>query len=102
MPSNRLLRTSAIVVGLVLFASACGGGSSGLSSVGTSTPAPAEDTAGATESTEAGSDLAADEPSEENQLPQVPVIDIATGEEVVLSTFAPAATPIVLWFWAPH
>jgi hypothetical protein len=48
------------------------------------------------------SPTAAAEPAGENQLPNVNVIDIATGDEVLLSSYAPAATPIVLWFWAPH
>ena len=42
------------------------------------------------------------EPAGENELPEVTVIDITSGDEVLLSSYAPAATPIVLWFWAPH
>ncbi len=42
------------------------------------------------------------EPAGENQLPDVEVVDLATGDNVLLSSFAPADRPIVLWFWAPH
>lgn len=38
----------------------------------------------------------------QNQLPDVNVVDLATGEEVNLASFAPTDNPIVLWFWAPH
>lgn len=41
-------------------------------------------------------------PDGPNELPRVAMIDIATGDEVTLSDFAPSDTPIVLWFWAPH
>ncbi len=35
-------------------------------------------------------------------LPDVDVVDLATGETVNLASFAPADRPILLWFWAPH
>jgi hypothetical protein len=53
-------------------------------------------------STESQPETESDQPRGENQLPDVTMIDIVTGEEVSLSSFAPADTPIVLWFWAPH
>lgn len=49
---------------------------------------------------------AGDEPaaaaSAVNQLPDVDVIDVASGDEINLAGFAPSDKPIVLWFWAPH
>lgn len=37
-----------------------------------------------------------------NDLPAVKVVDVVSGESLVLSSLAPADRPILLWFWAPH
>lgn len=37
-----------------------------------------------------------------NDLPAVTVVDVVSGESLVLSSLAPANRPILLWFWAPH
>lgn len=37
-----------------------------------------------------------------NDLPDVTVVDVYTGDEVGLASFAPTDKPIVVWFWAPH
>jgi len=37
-----------------------------------------------------------------NALPQVSVVDVASGDSIVLSSLAPADRPILVWFWAPH
>ena len=42
------------------------------------------------------------EPAGQNELPDVRLVDLGTGADVTLASFAPADTPIVLWFWAPH
>ncbi|MFM7537791.1 MAG: hypothetical protein ACKO91_18635 [Acidimicrobiales bacterium] len=35
-------------------------------------------------------------------LPDVEVLDVATGRPVRLATFVPADKPTLVWFWAPH
>ena len=35
-------------------------------------------------------------------LPDVTVIDVVSGESLLVSSLAPADRPILLWFWAPH
>ena len=37
-----------------------------------------------------------------NDLPAVTVVDVVSGESLVLSSLAPADRPILVWFWAPH
>ncbi|MDE0652871.1 MAG: hypothetical protein OXI26_04420 [bacterium] len=37
-----------------------------------------------------------------NDLPGVTVVDVVSGESLVLSSLAPADRPILAWFWAPH
>lgn len=41
-------------------------------------------------------------PAGPNDLPAVVVRDVATGDEVDLSSFAPGELPFVVWFYAPH
>ena len=38
----------------------------------------------------------------DNELPEVTVINVVSGESLVLSSLAPADRPILTWFWAPH
>lgn len=45
---------------------------------------------------------AAQEAADGNALPSVTVIDVVSGESLVLSSLAPADRPILAWFWAPH
>lgn len=45
---------------------------------------------------------AAEEPAPPSDLPNVPVIDLATGAEFSVASLVPSDTPILLWFWAPH
>jgi len=35
-------------------------------------------------------------------LPDVNVLRVSTGETVNLASLAPASTPLIIWFWAPH
>ncbi|MCY3662606.1 MAG: hypothetical protein OXH28_07245 [bacterium] len=37
-----------------------------------------------------------------NDLPEVTVVNVVSGESIVLSSLAPADRPILAWFWAPH
>ncbi|MCE2532317.1 MAG: hypothetical protein J4F44_07650 [Acidimicrobiia bacterium] len=37
-----------------------------------------------------------------NDLPEVTVVNVVSGESLVLSSLAPADRPILAWFWAPH
>lgn len=68
----------------------------------TSEPAPEATAADPPEDEPAAEEAPTEEPRGENQLPAVDVVDINTGAEVDLSSFAPGTQPIVLWFWAPH
>lgn len=40
--------------------------------------------------------------SPKSALPQVTVDDVGTGAKVALASLAPAARPLLVWFWAPH
>lgn len=37
-----------------------------------------------------------------NDLPEVTVVNVVSGESLLLSSLAPADRPILAWFWAPH
>lgn len=37
-----------------------------------------------------------------NVVPELAVLDVATGDSVDLGGLIPAERPILLWFWAPH
>ena len=38
----------------------------------------------------------------DSDLPDVTILRVSTGEELNLSSLAPASRPLLLWFWAPH
>lgn len=42
------------------------------------------------------------EPAPPSDLPDVQLIDLATGGEFSVASLVPSDTPILLWFWAPH
>lgn len=90
----RTARVAAAAAVAVLLAGACGGGDS--------TSSDLTAAASAEPRTEPASQTEALAEAPNNQLPDVDVIDIASGAEVNLRTLAPADKPIVLWFWAPH
>ncbi|MEM7286348.1 MAG: hypothetical protein AAF480_08360 [Actinomycetota bacterium] len=129
MTSKRTPRLAALGLSTALIAAACGAGDSQQTTAAvpdldeaelpvqspateeepTSEPTaaeaePAEATAAPSETAAASEpeDEPAAEPAGENQLPEVEVVDLASGDNVLLSSFAPADRPIVLWFWAPH
>jgi hypothetical protein len=35
-------------------------------------------------------------------LPPVSVLDVAAGDEVVLSSYLPADRPVLVWMWSPY
>lgn len=41
-------------------------------------------------------------PVDRNDLPEVTVIDVASGESLVMASLAPADRPILVWTYAPH
>lgn len=43
----------------------------------------------------------ADSPGEAAGLPPVPLVDVASGATVELSSLVPSSTPILAWFWTP-
>lgn len=98
MTAKRTPRLVALGFCAAALASACGAGESDQ----TTTAVPGLDRAEAPASAPAADGDAAAAPTGENQLPSVEVVDLATGDTVLLSSFAPADRPIVLWFWAPH
>ena len=125
MTSKRTPRLAALGLGTALLAAACGAGESQQTTAAVpdldeaqvpaeapapepeaeAEPAAEEATAPPPEPTTAEAEPDAEpaaEPAGENQLPVVEVVDLATGDNVLLSSFAPADRPIVLWFWAPH
>ena len=61
---------------------------------GTEAPAP--------EAAESAPPAPATAPADRNELPAVNVVDVASGESLLLSSLAPADRPILVWFWAPH
>ncbi len=87
---------AALVVATAVVAGCAGG--TGEGSLSTTAPAPTEEQPTAV----GGARIAGEASTGENQLPAVDVIDVASGQEVDLAGYAPAETPIVLWFWAPH
>lgn len=124
MTSKRTPRLAALGLSTALLAAACGAGESQQTTAAvpdldeaqvpaeapaaeqdpqTEPPAAQEGAAAPPAETANESEAeAAAEPAGENQLPAVEVVDLATGDTVLLSSFAPADRPIVLWFWAPH
>ena len=60
--------------------------------------APAADPAPAPQPAPAPAPAAAPD----NDLPEVTVVNVVSGESLVLSSLAPADRPILAWFWAPH
>jgi len=76
----RLLGPIALPLALVVGAAACGSGEEvpGLTEAGV----PVDDSAG-------------------SALPEVTVLDLASGEDVRLASYVPADRPVLVWMWAP-
>lgn len=97
----------ALVSALSLVIAACGGGGGGetpfLATGGGGDTSGSQSSPSAPASVEPGGvPSSGDAASARNQLPDVTVIDVATGSEVNLRALVPADNPLVLWFWAPH
>lgn len=68
----------------------------------TEAPTPTEAPEPATESTAPAPEPATESTAPASDLPSVELVDVATGANVNLTSFAPSDRPLVLWFWAPH
>lgn len=81
-----------------------GGGNDGDSSSGDeSVSAPESNPVPASNPTAEALEPSASPPAPINSdLPDVPMLRVSTGEELSLSSLAPASRPLLLWFWAPH
>lgn len=89
--------TVAVLALVAVVAAACAG--SEPSQVATAPAPPAQPPA---DPPPADPPPAAQEAADGNALPSVTVIDVVSGESLVLSSLAPADRPILAWFWAPH
>ena len=104
MNENRLARPPAsprkarflvaVLAVAAITAAACGGDDEN-SQVGTAPAAPAADPAPAPQPDPAPAGPV-------NDLPEVDVVNVVSGETLLLSSLAPADRPILAWFWAPH
>ena len=110
MASSRSLRAAAVVAAFGL--AGCGGSTSEVDSASPSTDPPAGAATRSTPSTLPTVDAAAepsvaDTPAQapgstaRSALPDLTVDDVAGGK-VQLASLAPAAQPLLVWFWAPH
>jgi len=86
---SRMTRLLVVLAAALVVAAACAG--SEQSQVSTPPAAPPADPAPAP---------APGDPV--NDLPEVTVVNVVSGESIVLSSLAPADRPILAWFWAPH
>ncbi len=58
--------------------------------------------AGSAPDTPAAGEAAADESTETLALPAISVIDVSSGQGVLLTDLAADPRPTLLWMWAPH
>ena len=110
MKSLRL--TGGAAIATAMLAAACGGGSTedGTGDSSSGQPAPAETGSADSDSqTPAPAETESDDPAEtaaplqvSADVPDLELIDVATGSEVQLRSLFPSDTPVLLWFWAPH
>jgi hypothetical protein len=89
---NDSKRTAAVLTVVALTLVACGRSQTATSTTADPTSAAAIDPQGALSSSSGAS----------RPLPAVEVVDVATNEAVSLAGLLPAATPTLLWMWAPH
>lgn len=101
------LRVVSLLAAVAVAVAACGGGGdddADVSAGGTEITNP--DATQPTEPsapTESSAPPEADAPAEEATfLPDIEVVDVASGEPVALRSLASADRPTLLWFWAPH
>jgi len=99
------IRVLAIAICLALGVAACGDSVDSPETAPTEAPTTTEAPATQAPATQAPAPEPATEsaaPSVESDLPSVELVDVATGANVNLASFAPADRHLVLWFWAPH
>ena len=96
MPRPRRRWRSAVAIGALapLGLVACGGGDSGSTGSGA---APAEQPR--TTTTEAPTPEPIDQ---KPAVPDVVVMDLATGNDFALASVVPSDRPVLIWFWTPH
>ncbi|MCY3910572.1 MAG: hypothetical protein OXF99_03610 [bacterium] len=94
------IKIVALAAALTLVVTACSGGDSNPETALTEAPAPTQAPATQAPAPEPATESAAPVPA--SDLPSVELVDIATGANVNLASFAPSDRPLVLWFWAPH
>ena len=94
------IRVLAMAICLALGATACGDNVDSPETAPTEAPASTEAPATQAPAPEPATESAASAP--ESDLPSVELVDVATGANVNLASFAPADRHLVLWFWAPH
>lgn len=101
------MKKIALVLAAALTFAACGGGSSGpgseeLFDAGPSEGAGQTEQPAASDPADTEKDADGQEASGGGDLPDVEVVDIATGEKLALTSLVPAQRPLLVWFWAPH
>jgi thiol-disulfide isomerase/thioredoxin len=105
---NRTAAAGLILAGAITL-TACGSEQGGVETAPSAAPAQTS----APPSVPVGPSASGSEPGEgptsqlpalspESIVPQVPVVDVRSGETVDLGAVVPAATPVLLWAWAPH
>jgi thiol-disulfide isomerase/thioredoxin len=97
-------RALALVAALGLVLAACGGGDDATTTAGATDPEAPPTTAASTPDDDAPDPTEpAEAPvAEATFLPDIEVVDVASGEAVALRSLASADRPTLLWFWAPH
>lgn len=93
-PRKKRLLVAVLAVAAIT-AAACSDGGNENSQVSTAPAAPAADPAPAPQPAPPAAGPV-------NDLPEVDVINVVSGETLLLSSLAPADRPILAWFWAPH
>ena len=116
--SRSVLLATAVVAVSAILASGCGGDSTqpGTRESSATQPAPADSPAPAGSDSDAEPSAgpetapAAADTTEQvaapiavsGDVPDLELIDVATGDGVQLRSLLPADTPVLFWFWAPH
>lgn len=101
------LRAVSLLASVVVVLAACGGGGdddADVSAGGTEITNPdAPDASEPSAPTESSAPEATTPPTgEATFLPDIEVVDVASGDTVALRSLASADRPTLLWFWAPH
>lgn len=89
---------AAVIAGAVaaLGLAACGGGDAGSSDSGLAASEQA------TTPEAQGSEPGTGTEGRNSAIPEVSVLDVASGEQFALGSVVPSDLPVLVWFWAPH